>query len=155
MNWEAIGAVGEIVGALGVIGTLVYLAVQIGQNTKAVRTASHHGVTDSFNHLNTKVAEDERLARLFRVGLEDFESLTPDEQVSAGHLFLSYTRIFEVLYFQREAGTVEEKLFAAEERTLKHMMNQKGILTWWRGNPTSFTQEFRDYIETFITKPST
>ena len=33
MNWEAIGAVGEVLGAIAVIATLAYLAVQIRQNT--------------------------------------------------------------------------------------------------------------------------
>ena len=41
MNWEAIGAVGEVLGALGVIATLSYLAVQIRQNTRTVRSATH------------------------------------------------------------------------------------------------------------------
>ena len=36
MNWEAVGAVGEVLGAIGVIVTLVYLAVQIRQNTRAM-----------------------------------------------------------------------------------------------------------------------
>ena len=37
MNWEALGAIGEIVGAVGVILTLGYLAVQIRQNVAQVR----------------------------------------------------------------------------------------------------------------------
>ena len=40
MNWEAIGAVGEVVGAVAVIASIVYLARQIRQNTQAVRRAS-------------------------------------------------------------------------------------------------------------------
>ena len=36
MNWEAIGAIGEIVGAFGVIVTLIYLALQIKQNSKTI-----------------------------------------------------------------------------------------------------------------------
>ena len=37
MNWEAIGAIGEVLGAIGVIVTLAYLAVQIRQNTRDIR----------------------------------------------------------------------------------------------------------------------
>ena len=53
MNWEAIGAIGEIVGATAVFVTLVYLAVQIRQNTKAQRNRARleamHGMTDWFS----------------------------------------------------------------------------------------------------------
>ena len=150
MNWDAIGAIGEVIGAIGVIATLLYLSAQIRQNTKAVQTGSHHGVTDSFNQLNAKIAEDERLARLFRLGLAEYDQLDPDDKISAAHLFLSYMRIFEVLYFQREAGTVEEKLFEAEERSLRHIFSQPGAISWWRSNPISFTSEFREYVEQFV-----
>ena len=40
MNWEALSALGEIAGAMAVIVTLVYLSVQIRQNTKASRVAA-------------------------------------------------------------------------------------------------------------------
>ena len=37
MNWEAIGAIGEVAGAVAVFASLVYLALQIRQNTRAIR----------------------------------------------------------------------------------------------------------------------
>jgi hypothetical protein len=62
MNWDAIGAIGETVGALAVILTLAYLAVQIRQNALATQTASHHAVTDSLNQGNLAMAQDAALA---------------------------------------------------------------------------------------------
>ena len=41
MNWEAIGAIGEIVGAIAVVATLGYLATQIRQNTRSVRASAY------------------------------------------------------------------------------------------------------------------
>jgi type III secretory pathway lipoprotein EscJ len=40
MNWEAIGAIGEWVGAVAVLATLIYLAVQIKQNTRQLKSNS-------------------------------------------------------------------------------------------------------------------
>ena len=37
MNWDALGAIGEMLSAIGVIATLLYLSVQIRQNTRAIR----------------------------------------------------------------------------------------------------------------------
>ena len=45
MNWEAIGAVGEVVGAIGVIATLGYLAVQIRQNSNVVRSSTRQAIS--------------------------------------------------------------------------------------------------------------
>jgi len=40
MNWDAIGAVGEILGALAVVATLAYLAIQMKQNSASLRIAA-------------------------------------------------------------------------------------------------------------------
>jgi hypothetical protein len=41
MNWEAVGAVGEILGAIAVLVTLIYLATQIKQHTLATRAVTN------------------------------------------------------------------------------------------------------------------
>ena len=45
MNWEALGAIGEIVGAVAVVVTLGYLAVQIRKNTRLELTESRGDLT--------------------------------------------------------------------------------------------------------------
>ena len=42
MNWDALGSIGEIVGAIAVVSTLAYLSVQIRQGTKAARIQTAH-----------------------------------------------------------------------------------------------------------------
>ena len=58
MNWEAIGALAEVFGAVGVIITLVFLARQISHNTNAVRASTNHGLTQQRNDLNLKFGLD-------------------------------------------------------------------------------------------------
>ena len=43
MDWQAIQAVAELVAAVGVILSLVYLSRQVRQNTHSIRTAANHG----------------------------------------------------------------------------------------------------------------
>ena len=68
MNWEAIGAVGEVLGAIGVIATLVYLAVQIRQNSTVLeqnnqmhKANSYRANIDGVMNLQALLAQDERL----------------------------------------------------------------------------------------------
>ena len=52
MNWEAIGAIGEITGALAVVVTLVYLSFQLRHNTYATRASTAQALEDSINNGN-------------------------------------------------------------------------------------------------------
>ena len=44
MNWEAIGAIGELLGALGVLATLIYVGVQVRQNTRMMKATIRQGL---------------------------------------------------------------------------------------------------------------
>ena len=65
MNWEALGAIGETLGALGVIVTLVYLAIQIRGNTRIVSAQSRHAISDFVLRIAIFRAENaDRLAKI-------------------------------------------------------------------------------------------
>ena len=69
MNWQAIGAVGEIGGAIGVVLTLIYLAGQLRQNTNALRSASY----EHWNSVSTAFSE---MFAKYRVELSEIEQHT-------------------------------------------------------------------------------
>ena len=58
MNWDAIGAVGEISGAIAVVVTLIYLTVQIKQNSQQIRLASSQVATNSYSSRIMDVLSD-------------------------------------------------------------------------------------------------
>jgi hypothetical protein len=130
--------------------SLVYLAVQIRQNTRAVRTSSFHAVTDSFNLLNTAIADNESLARVFRLGTEGLGNLNEDERVRFNFLFLGAIRIFETLYYQNKQGIGEPALWRAEIETMTALLGTPGGREWWGSNPLSLTPEFRAFVETEV-----
>ena len=48
MTIAELGSIGEFVGSIAVLVTLIYLATQIRQNTQSVRMSSHHRIADQF-----------------------------------------------------------------------------------------------------------
>ena len=80
MNWEALGAVAETAGAIGVITTLFYLARQLNQNTETVRAsaiaATYHTSTD----VSRLMAQDPVLAKVFWAGMADREALSEEDR---------------------------------------------------------------------------
>ena len=64
MNWDAIGAIGEVVGALSVLLTLIYLAKQIKDNSNLLTISAYQTAMDGYNEIAAKFFEDEQVARI-------------------------------------------------------------------------------------------
>ena len=86
MSIQDWGAVGEIVGAIAVIITLIYLATQIRQNTRQMRSDGHVRVTNSYNEIIGQLLADDHLFKIIVRGCQDWDDLTSFEQ-SRFHLF--------------------------------------------------------------------
>ena len=150
MDIMELGAIGEFVSGIVVVGSLIFVGLQVRQNTAATRAANHHAITDSFNQGNRLVASDPTLAAVFRRGNESRADLTDDERVQYDFLWLSVLRILETLYYQSEVGAAERQLLEAEQRSLKAIFASPGTQEWWHANPYSFSAEFRTYAESFF-----
>jgi hypothetical protein len=82
MTLQDRGAIGELVGGVAVIVTLVYLAVQIRQYRLGMSSATFHSTMQSFNQLNTMLGVDPNLAEILERSARDPESLDAKEHGS-------------------------------------------------------------------------
>ena len=150
MTLAELSDISQALGAVAVIVSLIFVALQIRQNTRAIKAASHHAVTDSFNAINTLIMSDPKVARVWRLGMAGSELLDEDERVSFSYMMLGYMRIFETLHYQFSTGALEPKLFEAEQNTLKWVVTNPGFVAWYAVNPISLGAEFRTLIDGLI-----
>ncbi len=150
MDIMELGAIGELVGGVAEIGSLLYVGLQVRQNTAATRAASHHAITDSFNEGNLALARDPALADLWVKWRRDRSALPEAGRLQGDMLAYSFLRVFETLFYQSRVGTGEQQLLRAEERTLGFMFQMNGFREWWRENPFSFHSDFRNYVDSFF-----
>ena len=85
MNWDAIGAMGEILGAAAVVLTLFYLARQVRTQNRASEIDAYEGIMNEFNEMNRLIASDKALYRLFIDGMNRPDALDDDQ---AGRVLL-------------------------------------------------------------------
>ncbi|MEP0131878.1 MAG: hypothetical protein ABJJ25_01865 [Eudoraea sp.] len=117
MNWEAISAIGQIVGALTVFITLIYLAIQLKQNTAAVATSTYESTMTGFNDINVVVASHPELASLLDRGCQKPDTLTSTEIVQFNFILRCYANQWWKLYKLYKRGNLpleEWKIFAQE-----------------------------------------
>jgi len=153
MNWDAIGAIGEIVGAVAVIVTLVYLAIQVRQNTAQSRASSHHAISDSLNQINLLFAQSTEISALFLTGLEDRTSLTDAQRWQLDSIMRAYFHVCETMYFQAEVGTGDQGIATAEEEGMITLLATKGGCEWWAQNTYGFSTDFRAYVDRLMKSP--
>jgi hypothetical protein len=147
MNWDAIGAVGEVIGGVLVLATLFYLARQIKQNTRETRSSSYHQVTDSFNAINLSIAQSPELGDLYVKGNAYFESLTEAEQARYAFLILSPLRVMDVIYHHSRTGTADSSLWESEIPTLMGIFSAPGTRDWWKRRQFHLSPEFVEFVD--------
>ena len=85
MNWEAIGAVAEFLGAISVFITLVYLAIQVRENSKIQTITTYNSVVGGFSELYSWAGTTRELAAVSRYLFNEKDrELTPDDLGALG-----------------------------------------------------------------------
>lgn len=150
MNWEAIGAVSELTGALAVVVTLIYLAIQVRQHTSAVRSASYQSMTDALNQINMAIASDAHLLRVISSKPGSVSELSPEDYYRFSYVLLSLFRVRETAYYQRKAGTAASQSWDREDVTLRKNLESSGVREWWRTTGYGFAPEFKRYVDRIV-----
>ena len=80
MNWDAIGAIGEVVGAIAVIVTIAYLARQVRENSKQMRVGSLIALNHLVNEGFDPIYNDDRSIRIWTQGHAAPEELDAEDE---------------------------------------------------------------------------
>ncbi len=148
MNWEAIGAASELVAAVCVIVSLLYLAVQVKNNTESARTSTYQSVVCEFGALNRAMASTPDLSILYIKGMEDFDSLSTEEKARCSQLFFVSFRNFENMYYQYKKGYLEDDVWLGWQRLMLTYHARPGFQVWWAMRADVFSKSFVDFLRT-------
>ena len=147
MNWEAIGAVAEALGAAGVIATLAYLAVQIRANTTALRVEARRAEMSSGSDFIQTVASSEQVSDLFLQGLQDPKALSPRDLLRFSLLLGQYMGAEATHYEEVEIGFIGRETLSRRRAPLVTFLDTAGGRFWWRHYSDMMPPSFRSYVE--------
>jgi len=152
MNWDAIGAIGELLGAAAVLATLIYLALQIRQNTAATRAQIHQSRSDqALEFFLFGAGSSELMDILEKVydsdddvpDISKLDDLTWTEKRRLLFYSVANQQRLENMFFQYKNGFLEEQTY---RRTLAPTSRQ--IPLWEALGIMRFTEgDFAEEIE--------
>ena len=149
VSWEAVGAIAELLGALGVIVSLGYLAQQVRQNTRSVRAAAYQSWFSSYDSFSNLLLGNPGFDELLHRAGSDPQGLTPDERRRFLGVLRRGFRQFESLYYQHREGMIDRNLFDGWLSIYARAAQGPMFEEFWAADQAIFSAAFREFVEVF------
>ena len=143
MNWSALGALAELVGAIGVIASLLYLAGQVRHSRRLAQEEAARSVLSKLNAFLDGISRDHGLADVWVRGSRDLSSLKDQaEAVQFSTFLLSIFRTYEEALAYQEAGVQWD--WQGLEAQIREFIHEPGVAQWWSARRHWFSRHFQD-----------
>jgi hypothetical protein len=147
MTLEDLGNLGDLIGGIAVVASLIYLAVQIRQGALSQRAGTSGQIAASAAELNARLGSDPETFRVFRQGLVDPEPLDGDERARFGMLLYAIFGNIESYYHLHLSGSITDDVWERWRATAAWYIALPGFKVWWQVKPTPFTASFTRFVE--------
>jgi hypothetical protein len=144
---QDLGSLGEIVGATATVATLIYLAVQIRANTRAVQSSAAQSVHEAFATWYRMLAADADLTQLVTNGLRDYASLSETDRGRFVATFMAFLSCSQDAFIKWREGSLSRELWSGWELVMMNLVIPQGGQEFWRERGYLFGDEFRSYVE--------
>ena len=147
MSLETLANLGEFVSGVAVVVSLVYLAFQVRQNTRSLRTDTFGRALDRVAAVQARLGTDAALIGIFNRGALDTSRLTPEERIQFTWAFYEMFGAFEFMYHQAQEGALSDEMWDRWAATLSWWLSMPGVRMWWRAKPAPFSSSFSAFVD--------
>ena len=121
----------EILGGVGIIISILYLAYEVSQNSKSVELSHHLTLSDQYLALRMSVAGDEKLAEIIVKGDSNLSTLDPNEKLQYESYLTSLWDIWENAGYMFDTGRLSQSAWSNWDRALCLRMSSSGSAAAW------------------------
>ena len=147
MNWDAIGAVGELFGAIAVLVTLIYLTTQIKHNTLALKSSAAQAVHENFANWYSSAQGDPILLAVSIKGMRDYSSLSEIEKSQFVAMFMAFSSHTQNAYDKWQEESLTPELWRGWEYVSMNFFSTPGGNEFWKERSYMFADAFQSYIQ--------
>src|SRR5262245_14586229 len=153
MSLNDLANLGQFIGAVGVVISLVYLALQVRQNTahllnstKAMEVSALLAARTLATNFSAQLLSSQSLTRVFRLGIGKSEDLKPDDRIRFDLLMADYFHSQETLFLLHQGGVLGDAQWSPLRTRMALMLRTPGARQWWGAQQSSFGAGFRQFV---------
>jgi hypothetical protein len=146
MTLEEAAFVSQIVSAIAVAASLVFVGVQMRQNTKAVRASTSQAHSANYHEIVAHLI-DGAFAEVWRRGAAEPSALTETERVQFLAFASTLYRFYEASRVQWQRGNLDDEHWHTIEQQAVSLAGLPGVKYWWTLRRQWHSAEFREWLE--------
>ena len=153
MDWNAIGAIGEVCGAVAVVITLIYLSRQLRENTKSIRLQSVESTFKDWNESLKDIQNIDGVGLAYTKALKG-EPLSELEEHQLTYLFRRIFNHYAKMHYLNSLGVSDPFNSESLEIALPHLLKIEFFHQWWPAQRNRYAVRFQQYLDEFIEQNS-
>src|SRR5215813_6320752 len=152
MSWEMLAALGQLAAVFVGIPSLIYLAVQIREQTRERRQSAVNALTVQWGDLTRALHESSEFSLIYLRGLQSFDNLDAVSKLRFSAFQNRFFKNFEGMYYSRCESILSPELWGEIERTMSDFLAYDGVRQWWETRKHWHTEKFRGIVDTIIAR---
>jgi hypothetical protein len=144
------GSIAEVVTAIAVVISLIYVGLEVHRNTVTQVQASTQALITDINRTYETIAEDSELSCIYMRGLADFSALSAHEKLRFSAFAMMGTRSLEDLHTQWGEGLVDARIWTGFDRQMSEVAQAPGMSQWGAIRRQFFNDEFQAFFDSKV-----
>ena len=150
MDIMELGAIGELVGGVAVIASLLYVGAQVRQSNRASSRESYRNWVSEINQVWHVPMRDPEFMELFQRANRDWNSLSGRDQGVVHSVYASMFLLFQEVFAQRQRGEIDEHLTLQFDSFSATIVQTPGIAAWWEMVRPFWSPSFGAHLDELV-----
>ena len=142
-----IAQIAEVIAAVAVVVSLIYVGTEVQSNTSAVRGAAMQAIATTDANALMTIAADAELSEIIRVGQQDPSQLNPADAFRYRLYMRQFWLSFQNIYQQSELGLIDSSVWQSYVSVICGMWSQPGTRETWSNHVNVLEPSFVAVVE--------
>ncbi len=144
------GAIGELIGGIAIIGSLIYVGIQVSDSAGAVRSASANDANVAMQNWYMQIGSDQQTSELFYEALMSEQALSNKEEFQFIMMFHGIFLALQNSYLQAAEGTLHAEILDGLAGVVIGVKDLPGMKRYWRQRKGYLHSGFVDYVDQLL-----
>ena len=150
-----LASIAEVIGAIAIVVSLIYVGVQVNDSTRAVRSATAIETSAAISSWYAEVGSNSEATRILLNVMNDPESVPREEALQFVYMIHGLMTQYQTAYYLSEEQTLDVQLRESLVNTITGVREQPGFLMYWRQRRDLFDPGFRAFMDDLVTNGNT